>query len=142
MTTRTKPKADSRNKGSSFEREIARALELELGIRFKRDLEQVRSAAHGDLQADTDAFPFLIECKRRASGSGCVDAWKAQACKAAEAAGKIPVVIYRFDRMDAKACLPLSAIMGAGHPYWVTVDMAAFCYVAREMMAEKAGVAG
>ena len=32
--------ADSRNKGASFEREVAKLLVLEMGITFKRDLRQ------------------------------------------------------------------------------------------------------
>ncbi len=140
MTTRAKPKADSRAKGASFERDVARALELELGIHFKRDLEQVRTEGRGDLVADDPGFPFLIECKRYATGINCKPAWKAQACKAADAARLIPAVVFKFDRQDMRVAVPLSAIEGyfgvyRDREYWAEVTLEGFCYVARELMA-------
>jgi hypothetical protein len=48
---------NSRTKGASFEREVAKLLLLELGITFKRDLRQYQEADHGDLIPDDPAFP-------------------------------------------------------------------------------------
>jgi len=48
---------NSRSKGSTFERQVAKLLEAELGIAFKRDLEQYRAGDHGDLIADDPDFP-------------------------------------------------------------------------------------
>ena len=128
---------NSRNKGASFERQIALELELMTGVRFKRDLEQVRAAEHGDLIAEDPQWPFLIECKRYASGNGCAPAWKAQAIKAAAAQGLIPVVIYKFDRLPIRVALPLYAL-GCGYPDWAEIDIQALAYIAGEMMAEAA----
>jgi len=49
---------NGRNKGASFELQLARELQLELGISFKRDLEQYRASEHGDLIPSNDNFPF------------------------------------------------------------------------------------
>ena len=44
--------ANSRSTGASAEREIAKLLFDELGMTFKRDLEQYRAGEHGDLICD------------------------------------------------------------------------------------------
>ena len=54
---------NGRQKGAAAEREIAKLLFDELGLSFKRDLEQYRAADHGDLICD-EPFPFCIEVKR------------------------------------------------------------------------------
>jgi hypothetical protein len=78
--------ADSRNKGASFEREVAKLLFLELGISFKRDLRQYQTSGHGDLIPSDPGFPFELELKRYAKGpiSG-PDKWWQQVCVAAGA---------------------------------------------------------
>jgi Holliday junction resolvase len=128
---------NSRNKGSSFERDIARELELLTGVSFKRDLEQVRASEHGDLIASDPAFPFLIECKRYASGNGCKPAWQEQATRAAAKNGKLPVVIYKFDRLPIRVAVPMQAL---GHDYagWAEIDLPALAYLASELMAARA----
>lgn len=130
---------NGRTKGASFEREVAKLLELELGIKFKRDLEQYRAADHGDLIPDDDDFPFVIECKRYASGTGCKDAWWAQASSAAEAVGKLPCVIYKYDRRDIRCVVPFTALYTAFGSkcrcdYQAEMTIEAFCYLAREIM--------
>lgn len=130
--------AKSRNKGSAFERDVGVFLFEQTGVSFKRNLEQVREAQHGDLVADHDAFPFLIECKRYAAGRRAVDAWKTQAEQAATRAGKIPAVVYRFDRDEMRACVPLSAVIGRDVPGWCDIPMISFACLARELMAEVA----
>ena len=131
--------AHSRNKGSAFEREIARELDLLLGIQFKRDLEQVRAAEHGDLVPSDPAFPFSIECKRYAAGNGCKVAWQIQSEKAADAIGKFPAVIYRFDRRPTAVSVPIRAL-SPGFPLgeWAEISLEAFAALAREMMADNA----
>jgi Holliday junction resolvase len=128
---------NSRNKGSSFERDIARELELLTGVSFKRDLEQVRAAEHGDLIASDPAFPFLIECKRYAKGNACLPAWKAQAVTAAKAQGLIPAVVFKFDRLPIRVAVPMQAL---GHNYdgWAEIDLPALAYLASELMAARA----
>ena len=130
---------NGRNKGASFEREIGGLLHDELGIKFKRDLEQYRAADHGDLLADDPAFPFVIECKRYANGTGCKPAWWQQAKAAASAVGKMPCVIYKYDRRDIRCVIELTALyqmIGSSfeseHQIELTLD--ALCYVAREIM--------
>lgn len=133
---------NSRNKGAAFEREIATALELELGIKFKRDLDQYRQADRGDLIADDPAFPFLIECKRYAGGS-FKPAWWAQAYKAALTTGQRPAVIYRFDRQPIRVRVQLRAAMecisrkrwSAEDSHIIEIDLPGFAYLCREGMA-------
>mgnify|MGYP003143446120 CR=1 FL=1 len=48
---------NGRQKGAAAEREIAKLLFDELGMTFKRDLEQYRAADHGDLICD-EQFPW------------------------------------------------------------------------------------
>lgn len=134
--------ANSRNKGATFERDIAIALELELGIRFKRNLEQSREAHHADLIPDDPDFPFVIECKRYAGGSFQA-AWWTQVSKAATEAGKIPCVIYKFDRRDIQVAVDwraFAAMIGVAlnDDGLIHMNLASFCFVAREIMAGKA----
>ena len=80
---------NGRHKGAAAEREIAKLLLDELGIAFKRDLEQYRAAEHGDLICDDPDFPFCIEVKRYKSGCAAQPAWWDQACAAASACQKL-----------------------------------------------------
>ena len=128
---------NSRNKGATFERSIAIELELLTGIHFKRDIEQYRAADHGDLiPSDTD-WPFTLECKRYASGTGCAPAWIIQATKAAKADGRIPAVIFKFDRLPIRVAVPMTAL-GHDHAGWAEIDLDILAYLAREIMADKA----
>lgn len=134
--------ANSRNKGSTFEREIAKELFLLTGITFRRDLDQYRSNDLGDLICDEQAFPFTIECKRYAGG-GFQAAWWAQASKAALAAGKRPAVIYRFDRQPVRVRVQLRAAMecisrgkwSAEDAHLIDIDLGGFAYLIREGLA-------
>ena len=133
--------ANSRNKGASFERTIGTALDLELGISFKRNLEQSREAHHADLIADDPQFPFVIECKRYAGGS-FQPAWWAQVSKAAEVSGKIPCVIYKFDRQPIRVAVDWGAIgamtgVDLNENGLIYMDLPAFCFMSREIMARR-----
>lgn len=133
--------AKSRNKGQSFEREVARELEALTGVKFQRDLEQVRAAEHGDLVAADPDWPFLIECKRRAEGISCLSEWRAQAVAAAKASGKIPAVVFRYDRQPTRVAVPLHAIGWASKSApdeWAEVTLAGFASIAAEAMAARA----
>ena len=132
----------SRTKGSSFERDIARELEALTGIKFQRNLEQVRTAAHGDLIADDPDWPFSIECKRRATGISCLSDWKAQATQAAQLVGKAPAVAFKFDRQPIRVAVPLYAIWQGQEPgEWAEVTLAGFASIAAEIMAANWGQA-
>ena len=143
IITRAKPKANSRNKGASFERTIAQELELLTGISFKRDIEQYRAGEHGDLIADDAAWPFTVECKRYAQGAGCLDAWKDQATRAAAAANKLPAVVFKFDRIPVRVAVPFSAIAVAyggtdETGEWANISLQGFAHLAAEIMAVRA----
>lgn len=135
---------NGRNKGSAFERQVGKLLEAELGIVLRRDLEQYRASDHGDLIADDPDFPFTIECKRYASGTGCRPNWWAQACNAAESVGKLPCVIYKYDRRDIRCVINLTAIYkSCGYDHTsarlIEVDIETLCYIIREIMAHEQG---
>jgi Holliday junction resolvase len=132
--------AHSRNKGAEFEREVAAVLHGLTGVTFKRDLEQYRAGEHGDLIADNAAFPFVIECKRYASGTACKPAWRAQAQAAATATGKLPAVAYRFDRQGTRVSVPFAAIAAAmggndAPGEWAEITIEGLAYLAAEIMA-------
>ena len=132
----------SRTKGAAFEREIARDLHAHLGVAFKRDLDQYRQKDRGDLIADCDGFPFLIECKRSAR-TGFQSAWWQQAYRAALATGQRPAVVYRFDRRDARVRVQLRAAMecisrgrwSAEDHHVIDISLEGFAYLCREGLA-------
>jgi hypothetical protein len=126
---------NGRNKGASFEREVANMLRDELGIGFKRNLEQYRTAGHADLIPDDPAFPFTLELKRYKDGPiGGAPAWWDQASGAADLDGKMPCLIYKYDRKPMRCVIPLAALTECDHDYTVEVDFETFCYIAREAM--------
>jgi hypothetical protein len=139
---RDKP-INSRAKGAAFEREVAAQLEALTGIRFQRNLEQVRAVDHCDLLPDDPAWPFSLELKRYADGTTCRPAWRDQAERAAAKNGKIPAVVFRFDRQDVRVSVPLAAVgkaLGAKwrEDGWAEIDLAGLAYMAAEIMAGEA----
>ena len=109
---------NSRVKGRSGEYEIRDILFEELGLTFKRDIEQFRQADRGDLLCVDMDFPAVIEVKRYAKGGETPrGAWWDQCCKAATAAGKWPLLVWRFDRMDWRWRLPAQVLIDLGHPH-------------------------
>jgi hypothetical protein len=107
---------NGRQKGAGAEREIAKLLFDELGLSFKRDLEQYRAAEHGDLICD-EPFPFCIEVKRYGTGCAAQPKWWDQACAAARACDKLPLLVYRYNRQPWKWRMPAEAVMRAGQPH-------------------------
>jgi Holliday junction resolvase len=144
--------ANSRNKGASFERAIARELFRELGIEFKRDLEQYQESERGDLVTKHHGWPFVIECKAYASGADARSAWVAQVFKAAETTGLHPALIYKFNNKPVRVRVWMDAIAEAHGgtavcTEWADLSIQGFAYVARELMARRsqrigAGVTG
>tara|TARA_R110000782_G_scaffold29738_4_gene73810 strand:- start:4542 stop:4958 length:417 start_codon:yes stop_codon:yes gene_type:complete len=103
------PKINSRNKGAQFERDIAKILNeffIEEGIDYqtKRNLDQYQQKDLCDLNIPYHA----IECKFYREGDLLRPAWWEQVCKASS--GKIPTLIYKFNRRPVRVCIPLSAI--------------------------------
>lgn len=140
---------NSRNKGASFERDVKNRLHDALGLEFRRVLDQWAEAGLPDLTCEDDAFPFVIECKRYRQGSTFASPahWD-QVCVAAEKAGKIPALVYKFDRLPERWRVPIEALamlatferqMGDGYDWKYAVEMTFddFCMVARELMCNE-----
>ena len=98
---------NSRNKGASFEREIANLLNTDLNLSnsIKRILEQTREKYLPDLILGR----WYIECKRYGSGAEPLEAWWQQVLDATSEEG-IPALVYKFDRRPIKVRVPLGAI--------------------------------
>ena len=75
----------------------------------------------------------MIECKRYKKGSWS-QSWWDQVDKAAKAANKEPVLVYKFDRQPIRVVMRLEHLLkdGTEHGLKVELDWDAFCYVARE----------
>ena len=132
---------NSRAKGARVERDIAQTLEGLTGVKFLRNLEQSRSADQGDLIPDDPDWPFSIEIKARAAGISCLAAWKAQSARSAEACGKLPAVVFKFDRQPIRVAVPFSAICAPFTPHsgaedeWAEITLQGLAYIAAEIMA-------
>lgn len=87
-----------RDKGHSFERQVANDLADRLGRIVRRNIGQARDG--GD---DITVGPFRIECKARASIAAL--AWIEQAQRACKDGGK-PVVVMKADRRPWAVLLP------------------------------------
>lgn len=119
---------NSRNKGASFERDVAKQIYLELGISLKRDLRQYQQAEYGDLVTDDPRWPFAVECKRYKTGPiGGSPAWWQQVETAAANLKLTPVLIYKYDRMPIRCVLKMNGVK-------CDVSFEDFCYLAREKM--------
>jgi len=136
---------NSRTKGADFERKTCQILNLEFGqvFNFRRDLEQYREGLHGDICCDDPDWPFVIELKRYANGpQGGQPAWWQQAKDAANAAEKLPILIYKYDRRDPVVVLQLSTIADAIGSHSESTDLyqtslPAWITLAREVMAHQ-----
>ena len=133
---------NSRNKGLRFELQVAHLIDDELGIKLYRDLEQTRTADHGDLISSDSSWPFVIECKRYAKGylpKDGKDSWWQQVCTASTLVRKIPILVYKFDRLPIRVRVPISFVqlLKGEHDwrYYTDMDFPTFCYLAREQLA-------
>lgn len=124
----------ARAKGAAFERQIANELNAELGVNLRRNLKQYQVNEEGDLVDDTGKFPFDIECKAYADGSGLKAAWWAQAMASTERSKKIPAVIYKYDRRPVRVAIPLATVFDDPHGQVIEMDLQTFTYIARELM--------
>jgi len=131
-----------RQKGASFERWVAAELESELGVKFRRELDQYQQKGLGDLRAiDCPEFPFTLELKRYARGCVARAEWWEQVCEAARIANRMPALIYKFDRQGIRCRVPFTAIIAAGNgdgeyhwSYAVDIDFQTFCMLVRELL--------
>lgn len=100
---------NSRNKGAAFERDIAKILngffaDNDIDFQTKRNLDQYQQKDLCDLD-----IPFhAVECKFYKEGEWLKSAWWDQVCSASD--GKIPVLIFKFNRRPIRVCIPLYAI--------------------------------
>tara|TARA_S200002703_G_scaffold152661_1_gene153304 strand:- start:286 stop:732 length:447 start_codon:yes stop_codon:yes gene_type:complete len=139
-----------RAKGAAFEREIAKLVEQATSRKLRRRLSQYQEKDLSDLEpADGKPFPFLIECKRYASGVS--PSWWDQICVAAKSAANVddalPCLIYKLDRQPIQVRLPIQALVMLGAPvagdiaeaydwkYTATMDWDTFELVLREHLA-------
>ncbi len=135
----------SREKGASGEREFAKAVNDELGIRLVRNLRQYQQSGHDLIVHPEETGPvaetldkFAIEAKRYASAThAVVMGWWAQTCVQAQEAGKVPVLAYRVDRQPWRVVLPLSELRDSltqtdGLDWTAELSLPAFCLLVRE----------
>lgn len=148
MTKRTASQSGklASQRGKSFEQDMCRQLFDELGIHFKRNLEQTRTAGLGDLIADDADFPFMVECKRRRAGVGIPQGAWSQAVIASDIeAGVHPCVIYRYDHRKPRVVVSFSAIVESetgkrtdNQTDKADISLPRFCKMVREIMAWRA----
>jgi hypothetical protein len=89
----------SRQKGSTFERNIARDLRVVFGEEAKRGIGQTRSARE---VADVDGTPFWLELKNKKA----LSLRKVIEQARAETDGRPPVLVVKHGRSEVVACLP------------------------------------
>lgn len=94
----------SRQRGATYEREVANEIFDVLGVRIRRNLKQYQVKDEGDLILGK----YLIECKRRRKIA--VYDFIEQAERACEA-GQIPLVIMREDGGKSLALLRLPDLL-------------------------------
>lgn len=125
---------NSRTKGASGEREVARILADELGIQMVRNLAQARNGG-----SDLIGLPgWSVEVKRaKAVTAGMVGEWWTQAEAQAIREGKRPALAYRADRQPWRVALRLGDLIPA-LPHWqgpdwlAHVSIPAFAAINRE----------
>ena len=124
---------NSRNKGAAAEREVAKIIFEELGIQLYRDLEQYRSADHGDLITEDPSWPFCIEVKRYGVGAGMKNQWWSQVKNASQATGREPVLFYKYNNKPWRVVIELGLIQdGADESNLIEMSPTTFCFLARE----------
>ena len=98
---------NSRNKGASFEREVANLLTKDPNLtnNIRRILEQTREKHLPDLILGR----WDLECKRYGAGAEPLEAWWQQVLDATRQRG-IPALVYKFNRRPIKVRVPLGAI--------------------------------
>jgi Holliday junction resolvase len=97
-------KINSRTKGATAERELARILGDRLGITLQRNLDQWRAGGFDLIGLDQ----LAIEVKRQENLN--IGAWWEQARR--QATGKIPILAYRQSRRPWAIVVPLDWLTG------------------------------
>jgi hypothetical protein len=137
---------NARDKGRRGEYQVGQQYLEHMGIRLKRDIEQYRSADHGDLLADGDFdWPFCIEVKTYGGLNVTHQpSWWQQVSKAADAQKLMPVLWYKYDRRDWRVVMRANNVSFAlggtlGHDDMLFTMSADACfYISREILAARA----
>ena len=136
---------NSRQKGSSSEREFASLIHDQLGVKLVRVLDQSRGGGFDLAPAPNQEGPVVdtlrglaVECKRYGSITPhLMTRFWAQAVKQAEAAGLVPALAWRADRQPWRVTVPLSWLAGMGESreieYAVTLSVEGFALAVREL---------
>lgn len=95
---------NSRNKGAAGEREVAKIIFDELGIKVERNLDQWRSGGYDLSGLDG----WAIEVKR--AKKPLLAQWWTQTLEQAEQGGLHPVLWYRLDNQKWRVVVPLNRI--------------------------------
>ncbi len=117
---------NSKAKGDTYERKIAKKLTDWTGLKFERVPAsgglhwKSDNRVYGDIVTNDPDFPFIIELKNRESwnmdslinGSKEVENWWKQVTADAKATGKEPMVIFSRNRQPDYLAMKVSAFMG------------------------------
>ena len=104
---------NSRNKGATFEREVAKILNSyfdseKINYICKRNLDQYQTNNLCDINIPYHA----VDCNFYKSGDWYQSGWWEQVCAAADQ--RIPVLVFKYNRKPIRVCVPLHAI----NPEW------------------------
>ena len=112
---------NSRNKGATFERQIANALinDLNLTNPVKRILEQTRTKELPDLMLGN----WCIECKAYGSGAEPRPDWWEQVLASSKGAELKPELVYKFNNRPIKVRILACTINNDIKNTLVTVDL-------------------
>ena len=103
---------NSRTKGASYERDIVKILnefflQNNFNLTCKRNLDQYQTKNLSDIN-----IPFhSIECKHYKQGNWLKTEWWNQVCFTADEEGTIPVLIFKFNRVEWEVDNQKMAIM-------------------------------
>ena len=117
---------NSRNKGSTFERLVAKRIFDSCGIQLKRNLEQYRADSQADLVGEIE---WSIECKHYRSGANPKREWWEQVLAAGKAAGKEPVLVYRFNRQPIMAAVRLEFLRPGLGDQWAAMPLESWLHL-------------
>jgi len=140
---------NSYKKGQRGEAAVIHSYFDNMNVRLKRDLDQTRYAEKGDLLPDGDFdWPFTIEVKSYSDKTASVmhkPQWWAQVTIAAKAAGKMPVLWYKYDRRPWRVVMKMNNVSFAlggtlNHEddHLFTMDEDACFYLSREILSARA----
>jgi Holliday junction resolvase len=138
-------KINSKTKGSSAERDVAKLIFDYTGIKLIRNLEQTRSGGYDLIVHPDEVGPvsdnfrrLAIESKRyRQADPVDIKGWWKQTVFQAEMAELEPILIYRADRRDWTVIAPLHYVrpdFGMSDAFDLTLSMSihVFCCIVRE----------